>query len=99
MKLKCGRWYSFARRVTFAQGDTFDRRNSCMASLIARRYICIATFLQNVIFARRYIFKVVFMHCKIINNQSILNIDSFLQALTFFSEIKLKENQKQNYFY
>ena len=43
----------FFHGVTFAEGDTF-----------ARSYICIATFLQSVIFARHYIFTEKIMHCK-----------------------------------
>ena len=59
-----------ARRVTFARGDIFIRRNLCMASLLARCCNSIATFLQNVIYARSYIFTEILCTAKFINNQN-----------------------------
>ena len=89
---------SFTRRVYFARGDIFAQRHFCTQghfymtvhfcteSLIARRYIGMATFFQCITFARRYVFTEIFMHYEIF--KLLVNFEwsfTFAYLLFFFS--------------
>ena len=75
---------TFARRVTFARGDIFARRHFCTrghfstASLLARCYNCMATFLQSFIFVRGNTFTEIFML-----RENHKKSDNFERSLTF----------------
>ena len=61
---------SFARRVTFARGEIFIRRNLCITSLLARccnsmRHFCKISFMHGVIFLQKFL-----CTAKFINNQN-----------------------------